>query len=174
MRPLPLQFFIAMIAHAVNERMARKMEYMQEEIQVLNEALAAKTGSQRITFTAEQRRRLALKGKKLTPKERRACCQIMKPETSNGLNVEIGRTTVKAEEVDVAMYASLTRVLEHAPVQNRLRIFGMMARIAVDDLIGRRQQYVDDLWDVARETGLIDLLGATTVQAALSVEFKNT
>jgi hypothetical protein len=30
MLPLPLQFFIAMIAHAINERMARKMEYMQE------------------------------------------------------------------------------------------------------------------------------------------------
>ena len=81
MLPLPLQFFIAMIAQAINERMARKMEYMQEEIQVLIEALAAKTGSQRITFTAEQRRRLAMKGKRLTPKERRACCQIVKPET---------------------------------------------------------------------------------------------
>jgi len=81
MLPLPLQFFIAMLAHAINERMARKMEYMQGEIRTLKEALAARTGSQRITFTAEQRRRLALKGMKLTPAERRACCQIVKPET---------------------------------------------------------------------------------------------
>jgi uncharacterized tellurite resistance protein B-like protein len=70
------------------------------------------------------------------------------------------------------MYASLTRALEQAPVQNRLTIFGMMARIAASDLAERRQQYIDDLWDVARDTGLIDLLGATAVQAALSVEFE--
>ena len=81
MLPLPLQFFIAMVAHAVNERMARKMEYMQQDIRILKEALATKTGSQRITFTAEQRRRLALKGKELTPAERRTCCHIVKPET---------------------------------------------------------------------------------------------
>jgi hypothetical protein len=81
MLPLPLRFFIAMLAHAINERMARKMDYMQGEIRTPKEALAAKTGSQRITFTAEQRRCLALKGKKLTPAERQACCQIVKPET---------------------------------------------------------------------------------------------
>ena len=81
MLPLPFQFLIAMIAHAINERMARKMEYLQEEIQVLKEALSAKTGSRRINFTSEQRRRLALKGRKLTPGERRARCQIVKPET---------------------------------------------------------------------------------------------
>ena len=45
MLPLPLQFFIAMLAHAINERMACKMEYMQGEIRTLKEALAAKTGS---------------------------------------------------------------------------------------------------------------------------------
>jgi hypothetical protein len=46
--PLQLQFLVAMIAYAINERMARKMEYMQEEIRVLKEALAAKTGTERI------------------------------------------------------------------------------------------------------------------------------
>ncbi len=79
--PLQLQFLVAMIADAINERMARKMEYMREEILILKEALAAKTGTERITFTAEQRRRLALKGKNLTPEERRTCCQIVKPDT---------------------------------------------------------------------------------------------
>jgi hypothetical protein len=44
------------------------MEYMQEEVRILKKALA--TGTERITFTAEQRRRLALKGKNLTPDER--------------------------------------------------------------------------------------------------------
>ena len=81
MLPLPLRFFIAMIAYALNERMARKQEYLLEEVRVLKEALAAKTGTERITFTAEQRRRLALKGRALTPAERRTCCQIVKPET---------------------------------------------------------------------------------------------
>ena len=33
--PLPVPFLIAMIAHAINERIARKMEYMPEEIRVL-------------------------------------------------------------------------------------------------------------------------------------------
>ncbi len=79
--PMTLQFLIAMIAYAINERMARKMEYMQEEVRILKEALTAATGKERINFTAEQRRRLALKGKDLTPDERRACCQIVKPET---------------------------------------------------------------------------------------------
>jgi hypothetical protein len=34
----------------------------------------------RIAF-AEQRRRLALKGKALTPEERKTCCQVVRPET---------------------------------------------------------------------------------------------
>ena len=76
------------------------------------------------------------------------------------------------EQFDIAMYASLTRVLLRAPVENRLAVFAMMARMAAADLAERRQQYIDDLWEVARNTGLIDLLGATAVQAALSSEFK--
>jgi putative transposase len=81
MLPLTLQFIIAMIGYAINERMARNVEYLQEEVRVLKEALAAATGKTRIAFTPEQRRRLAVKGKALTPKEREACCQIVRPET---------------------------------------------------------------------------------------------
>ena len=81
MLPVTLQFIIAMIAYAINERMARKVEYLQEEVRVLKEALAAATGKTRIAFTPEQRRRLARKGKDLTPEERKACCQIVRPET---------------------------------------------------------------------------------------------
>jgi putative transposase len=79
--PASIQFFIAMIAYAINERMSRKMEYMQEEIQILKEILANKTGTTRITFTADQRCRLAIKGKELLPKEREACCALVKPAT---------------------------------------------------------------------------------------------
>src|SRR6202142_2865962 len=81
MLPATLQFIIAMVAHAINERMARRVDYLHEEVRALKEALAAATGKTRFDFTAEQRRRLALKGKLLTAEERRACCQIVRPET---------------------------------------------------------------------------------------------
>jgi hypothetical protein len=40
MLPLPLQVLIVMVAHAINERMARRIDYLQEEVRVLKEALA--------------------------------------------------------------------------------------------------------------------------------------
>jgi hypothetical protein len=81
MLPATLQFIIAMVAYAINERMARRVDYLQEEVRVLKEALAAATGKTRIDLSAEQRRRLALKGRELTAEERRACCQIVRPAT---------------------------------------------------------------------------------------------
>ncbi len=81
MQPVTLQFIIAMMAHALNERMARRIEYLQEEVRVLQEALASATGKTKIAFTPDQRRRLALKGKALTPDERESCCQIVRPAT---------------------------------------------------------------------------------------------
>src|ERR1035438_295196 len=81
MLPVTLQFLVALIAYAINERMARRVDYLREEGLVLKEALAAATGTTRIKLSAEQRRRLALKGKQLTAEERRACCQIVRPET---------------------------------------------------------------------------------------------
>jgi hypothetical protein len=59
MLPAPLQFILAMIAYALKERMARRVDYLQEEVRVLKEALSAATGKTRIHFSAEQRRRLA-------------------------------------------------------------------------------------------------------------------
>jgi len=81
MLPATIQFLIAMVAHAINERMARRVDYLREEVRVLKETLATATGKTRIAFTAAQRRRLAFKGKQLTAEERRACCQIVRPET---------------------------------------------------------------------------------------------
>ncbi len=78
---LPLQFIIAMVAYAINERMARRLEYLLEEVRVLREVYAETTGQKRIPFTDEQRRRLAIKRKALTPEERVACCQIVRPST---------------------------------------------------------------------------------------------
>src|SRR5450432_1028911 len=81
MLPVTFQFLIAMIAYAVNERTARRLDYAQEEVRVLREALAAATGKKRIAFTVEQRRRLAIKGKALTPDEREGSCQLVQPAT---------------------------------------------------------------------------------------------
>jgi len=77
-----LPFIIAMVAHAMNERMARRGDYLHEEVRVLEKAVAAATGNIRINFTAEQRRRLALKGKQLTAEERRVCRRILRPGTT--------------------------------------------------------------------------------------------
>jgi putative transposase len=73
-----------MIACAINERMQRKLDYTQEEVRVLKEILAVITGSGRIPFTADQRRRLAVVGRALSPEERKKCCQIVKPGTILG------------------------------------------------------------------------------------------
>jgi len=81
MLPATLQFLIAMIACAINERMQRKLDYTQEEVRVLKEILAAITGSGRLSFTADQRRRLAVAGKALSPEERKKICQVVKPGT---------------------------------------------------------------------------------------------
>jgi len=81
MLPVTLRFLIAMVAYAINERMARRLGYVQEEVRVLREALLAATGKKRIAFTVEQRQRLALKGRVLTPDERRGCCQLVRPAT---------------------------------------------------------------------------------------------
>jgi hypothetical protein len=78
---LTLQFLIAMIASAINERTKRKLDYALEEVQVVKEAFRAATGKERIPFTPDQRRRLAVVGKELSPEERRQCCQIVKPAT---------------------------------------------------------------------------------------------
>src|SRR5665811_638210 len=81
MLPMRFQFIIAMVAYAINEQLARRLEYLLEEVRVLREVYTETTGRKRIPFTDEQRRRLAIKGKALTPEEREACCQIVRPST---------------------------------------------------------------------------------------------
>src|ERR1022692_2783255 len=81
MLPSTLQFVIAMIACAINERMQRKLDYTREEVQVLKGVILVATGTVRFSFTADQRRRLAVAGKELSPEERRKYCQLVKPAT---------------------------------------------------------------------------------------------
>jgi hypothetical protein len=80
MLPATLRFIIAMIAYAINERMA--------EGRLLagggSGSQGGPCGGDRQApdrLSAEQRRRLALKGKELTAEERGTCCQIVRPET---------------------------------------------------------------------------------------------
>jgi len=81
MLPATFQFIIAMLASALTDRLTKKMAYMREEQRIVMELLQDVTGKKRLTFTPEQRRRLALKGKELTAEERGACCNIVRPET---------------------------------------------------------------------------------------------
>jgi len=81
MLPATGQFIIAMLASALTDRLTRKMDYMREEQRILIELLQQATGKNRFSFTADHRRRLAIKGKELTAKERKACCHIVRPET---------------------------------------------------------------------------------------------
>jgi hypothetical protein len=47
MLPATLQFLIAMIACAINERLQRKLDYAQEEVRVLKEVVRAISGTGR-------------------------------------------------------------------------------------------------------------------------------
>jgi putative transposase len=81
MLPTTLQFIIVMIAAAINDRLQRKLDYVEAERRVLKEQLHTVTVGKKLAFTAEQRRRLAEAGKNLTPDERRKCCLLVKPAT---------------------------------------------------------------------------------------------
>ena len=78
---------------------------------------------------------------------------------------------IEADRAQVAIYASLCRVIAGAPVQNKLVVFGMMARTAAEDAAAHRQQVIDDLWEVATGFGLIDLFGVPSVQDVLAAAF---
>jgi len=81
MLPMTLQFIIVMIASAINDRLQRRLDYVEEERRVLQEQFDAATGGKKASFTNDQRQRLATAGKLLTPNERRKCCHLVKPAT---------------------------------------------------------------------------------------------
>jgi hypothetical protein len=45
MLPVTVQFIVAMLAYSLNERMAQRLEYLQEQNRVLRDAFRAATGS---------------------------------------------------------------------------------------------------------------------------------
>lgn len=77
MLPVTVQFIVAMLAYAINERMARRIDYLHEEVRVVKEALAAATGTSRIAFTAEQRRRSPSRAR--PPGNARAAAKLCAP-----------------------------------------------------------------------------------------------
>jgi hypothetical protein len=81
MLPMTLQFLIVMIASSINDRLQRKLDYVEEERRILREQLDAAMGGKRLSFSADQRRRLAAAGRLLTPAERRNYCHLVKPAT---------------------------------------------------------------------------------------------
>jgi hypothetical protein len=76
------------------------------------------------------------------------------------------------ERLQVVMYASLCRVIAGAPVENKLRVFSLMARMAAGDTAAYRQQMMDGLWEVAADDlGLVSLFGVTSVQDVIAAAF---
>jgi hypothetical protein len=73
---------------------------------------------------------------------------------------------------DIALYASLVRTIERAPVEKKLAVFQLMAGVAVDSLNAHRQAVVDDLWLVADKTELVKRLGEGAVQTVLRLAFE--
>jgi hypothetical protein len=100
MLPITVQFLVAMLAYGLNERMARKADYLREENRVLKEAIRAATGKTRIPLTDEQRRRLAAKGKALTPTEHEECARLYGPPPSwrGSDSSSLGSTTAPESE----------------------------------------------------------------------------
>jgi hypothetical protein len=76
------------------------------------------------------------------------------------------------DDFQVRVYASLTRVLERAPSENRLPVFYLMCVNAADEIAARRQQTLDDLWEVAEGTGLKAMFDTTMVHEIMANAFE--
>ena len=74
------------------------------------------------------------------------------------------KAIIADDRARILLYQSLTRVIEGAPTQNKLAVYGLMAQTAANEAAAMRQRYVDDLWLVASEVGLVRLLGTVSVQ----------
>lgn len=77
MSTLPLQFLILTVAGWVSRRQGDVIEYLQEENRILREQV----GERRLRFTDGQRRRLAMKARKLSRKALAGIDPIVTPDT---------------------------------------------------------------------------------------------
>jgi hypothetical protein len=73
----PWHLLLAILAGAVHDEQQKVIEYLRTENQVLKEKL----GKKRIILNADQRRRLAVKGKVLGRKTLSAIASIVTPDT---------------------------------------------------------------------------------------------
>src|SRR5215831_12201251 len=73
----PFSFLILSIAGWLNQRQQHVIEYLVEENRVLRQQI----GSRRLLFTDDQRRRLAVKAKKLGRKVLAEVATLVTPET---------------------------------------------------------------------------------------------
>jgi hypothetical protein len=80
---------------------------------------------------------------------------------------------IVVDEIDPAVdvFASWSRVIAGAPIENKPALFGMMAGDAAVYAERVRADTVDGLWMFAQEIGLVKLVGAANVQAAIAVAF---
>ena len=77
----------------------------------------------------------------------------------------------QSTDADVAIYASFGRVLQGAPIENKMVVYGLLAKSVASDAAAIRQDSIDGLWMLAADTGLVALIGTATVQGALSNAF---
>ena len=73
----PFRFVLISIAGWMNQQQQQAIEYLREENNVLREQL----GGRRLRFTDEQRRRLAVKAKRLGHRALAGVATIVTPET---------------------------------------------------------------------------------------------
>ena len=77
MNTLPLQFLILTVAGWISRRQQDVIEYLQEENRILREQV----GDRRLRFTDVQRRRLAMKARKLNRRDLLGLDPIVTPDT---------------------------------------------------------------------------------------------
>ncbi|MCH8132581.1 MAG: helix-turn-helix domain-containing protein, partial [Myxococcales bacterium] len=77
MLTMPMRMLLFAIAGWLNEDQRQKIEFLQEQVRVLQEL----NGQRRLRFTNDQRRRLAAKGKRLGRKVLRELGAIVTPDT---------------------------------------------------------------------------------------------
>jgi hypothetical protein len=68
-------------------------------------------------------------------------------------------------------FASWTRVIQRAPIENKPKLLFMMSRDARAWSDAHRQRAVDDMWQVADELGLVRLLSTAHVQNLIAAGF---
>jgi hypothetical protein len=79
--------------------------------------------------------------------------------------------SVPAPDPIAGVFASWSRVIAGAPIENKPTLLFMMARDAATWADAHRQQAIDDVWYVANELGLIDKFGTFHCQHILAAAF---